>query len=240
MIIIPDIHGRSFWKEAVAGRESEEILFLGDYVDPYTMVENVEYWDGMKALYQVMEFKMNHMDNVTLLLGNHDLSYITSYLPKCRHDFMNHDTIKQLLKDNLSLFQIAHEKQIAGKHYLFTHAGILPGWLEENAATLGHITPANAVEELNKAFHAGKLYKELGNVSIERGGFYETGSCVWADIDEHIAYANSDEDSDFKQVCQVFGHTYQQTGEPLITPHFACLDCKKAFVINEKGEIQEL
>ena len=35
MIIIPDIHGLNFWKEAVAGREEGIIVFLGDYLDPY-------------------------------------------------------------------------------------------------------------------------------------------------------------------------------------------------------------
>ena len=27
MIIIPDIHGRSFWKDAVKGRENDKIIF---------------------------------------------------------------------------------------------------------------------------------------------------------------------------------------------------------------------
>ena len=35
MIIIPDVHGRSFWKEYVKGHEEEDIIFLGDYLDPY-------------------------------------------------------------------------------------------------------------------------------------------------------------------------------------------------------------
>ena len=36
MIIIPDIHGRDFWKEVTA-IEDEEFVFLGDYVDPYPL-----------------------------------------------------------------------------------------------------------------------------------------------------------------------------------------------------------
>ena len=34
MIIIPDVHGRVFWKEIVKNSE-DKIIFLGDYVDPY-------------------------------------------------------------------------------------------------------------------------------------------------------------------------------------------------------------
>ena len=48
MIIIPDIHGRSFWKDAVKGRENEKIIFLGDYTDPYSY-EGIEFWEGLQS-----------------------------------------------------------------------------------------------------------------------------------------------------------------------------------------------
>ena len=36
MIIIPDVHGRTFWRQAVNDYLGKEhILFLGDYLDPY-------------------------------------------------------------------------------------------------------------------------------------------------------------------------------------------------------------
>ena len=36
MIICADIHGRTFWKDAIAKkRENEKIIFLGDYLEPY-------------------------------------------------------------------------------------------------------------------------------------------------------------------------------------------------------------
>ena len=36
MIIIPDVHGRTFWRQAVNEYLGKEhILFLGDYLDPY-------------------------------------------------------------------------------------------------------------------------------------------------------------------------------------------------------------
>ena len=39
-LIIPDIHGRKFWKETLLKYNKQEypklvIIFLGDYVDPY-------------------------------------------------------------------------------------------------------------------------------------------------------------------------------------------------------------
>ena len=43
MIVIPDIHGRAFWRRAAmetAGKE--HIVFLGDYLDPYPS-EGIDY-----------------------------------------------------------------------------------------------------------------------------------------------------------------------------------------------------
>ena len=35
LIIIPDVHGRSFWRDAVKRNPGAEFIFLGDYLDPY-------------------------------------------------------------------------------------------------------------------------------------------------------------------------------------------------------------
>ena len=35
ILIIPDVHGRQFWKQAVASGEYDKVIFLGDYRDPY-------------------------------------------------------------------------------------------------------------------------------------------------------------------------------------------------------------
>ena len=34
MILVPDIHGRDFWK-VVKSYKDNTIVFLGDYLDPY-------------------------------------------------------------------------------------------------------------------------------------------------------------------------------------------------------------
>jgi len=35
LIIIPDVHGRGFWRRTVAYFPGAEFIFLGDYLDPY-------------------------------------------------------------------------------------------------------------------------------------------------------------------------------------------------------------
>ena len=35
ILIIPDVHGRTFWRAALETGNYEKVIFLGDYVDPY-------------------------------------------------------------------------------------------------------------------------------------------------------------------------------------------------------------
>lgn len=240
MIIIPDVHGRSFWKDAVKGRENEEIIFLGDYVDPYVYHEDINYLDGMTCLLEVIEFKKQHMDNVTLLLGNHDLSYITTFSPRCRFDYDNSHIIRKAILDNISLFSIASLKTIGAKQYIFSHAGILQGWVSENVAFFDYMPPREIVDKLNAELATGKVYRVLGDISYMRGGEEEYGSCVWADVDEHIKAIETPASVFAPGVYQVFGHTMQVDDIPLVNDHFACLDCRKAFVLDDNGKFSEL
>ena len=238
MLIIPDVHGRSFWKNAVKGREDEEMIFLGDYVDPYSSLEGIYPWEGYVSLKEIVEFKKEHESNVTLLLGNHDLSYITNYVYECRHDYENHDEIKCLIKDNISLFKIAHKKIIKGKRYVFSHAGILPRWVTNIKAIFESIPKGFDVDVLNELFFSEELYEALGDVSPYRGGRETAGSPVWADAAEHRDAIKYIEDDIQTEVFQIFGHTQQMSGQPVITPYYACLDCRRAFELDENGKIK--
>ena len=240
MIIIPDIHGRGFWKEAVKGHENEEMVFLGDYVDPYCAFENVRPEDGLRSLREVIAFKKEHQDNVTLLLGNHDLSYVTDYVFKCRHDDENHDEIKQLLADNKQFFKIAYEVLLGHKNYVFSHAGILSDWLANAEMLIGHVSEERVVDRLNETFQSEQLYPALGDVSYYRGGSRDAGSPVWADINEHFDAELIPNMRWRPDAYQIFGHTLQSSGEPVITSHFACLDCRHAFRLDEEGKIREI
>lgn len=227
MIIIPDIHGRTFWKKALEGREQEKTIFLGDYTDPYPK-EDIDCYEGLRALSEVIKFKEQHADNVVLLLGNHDLSYISNYMFKCRHDYDHHDDICALLTSNLHLFDIAYEQRVGERHVLFSHAGILPGWLSENTGILGSIKKGEEVDRINHMFHHDHIYAALGDVSPSRGGHLPYGSCVWADVSEFL----DAQPLLFDGCYQVFGHT--QLSCPMITDSFACLDCRAAFNLDEQ------
>lgn len=239
MIIIPDIHGRDFWKEAVKGRESEEIVFLGDYIDPYTELEGITSEEAITSLQEIIAFKKAHPANVTLLLGNHDLGYIASALSISRHDYRNHTRIFCIYDDNFDLFDIAYEKHIKGLRYLFTHAGLLPGWLKQQEDTFGSIEPGMEVETLNRLLHSHSLFHALDDVSPYRGGFSdEIGSIVWADVVDHIANERSSSYGTLADTYQIFGHTLME--KPVITDTFACIDCRRAFELDENGQLSPI
>lgn len=227
MIIIPDIHGRDFWKKAMS-MEDNEYVFLGDYTDPYTD-EGIPSWRGMESLMEVLEFKDSNPDKVTLLLGNHDLAYLDDRMLACRHDYENEYEIRQLLEDNLSKFNIVHTKMVGDKLHIFSHAGILQGWLNDNLATLPPMTVREAAEQLNPLFHEGKLYPALADVSHHRGGVNKCGSVVWADVEEHFEHLDVAEKDIPDDIFQVFGHSAMYG--PFTTDHFACLDCQRVFKI---------
>jgi predicted phosphodiesterase len=74
ILVIPDVHGRSFWKEATEkyDQECEKIIFLGDYVDPY-QDEGFTRKDAIRTLEEIIEFKLENKDKVVMLLGNHKI-----------------------------------------------------------------------------------------------------------------------------------------------------------------------
>ena len=235
MIIIPDIHGRDFWEEAADKYQYEDFVFLGDYVDPYTEAELIPSWAGIKALKDVIDFKKKYPDRVTLLLGNHDLSYLSDLMPSCRFDYERGIEIYDLLRENTDLFKIAHTKQIGKKTYLFTHAGILRNWVEKNR---GLFPSVDSIADMDKRFSelfdtTDELFMALRQCSYCRGGDDPYGSCVWADIREHLFEMEKKVPDKDKNVYQVFGHTKMLT--PMITSRFACLDCQRPVMLDDEN-----
>ena len=54
--VIPDVHGRPFWRDAVLDVETTPVVFLGDYLDPYP--EDMVRWsDAWKSLQDIVALK---------------------------------------------------------------------------------------------------------------------------------------------------------------------------------------
>lgn len=234
MIIIPDIHGRTFWNDAVNKKgETEKVIFLGDYLEPYTHQEGITHDDAYKNFLEIIEYKKAHMDDCILLLGNHDFACIDRSMISCRHDYFNEERNRNIFHDNMELFDIAHYILIGDIKYVFTHSGIHKEWYEEIYKTDDEKN-TEMCTLLNTMFHRNyeDLIPYLSMYSRYRGfSYYTFGSCVWADCREWTSLSDDDM---FDNVYQIFGHT-QLMEEPVITEHWANLDCRKAFRLDEQN-----
>ena len=87
-LLVPDVHGREFWKEpvkTVLENSEAEIIFLGDYLDPYPDEFDSDFELDYKAstdylqttidnFKEIIELKKQYPDRITLLLGNHKVN----------------------------------------------------------------------------------------------------------------------------------------------------------------------
>lgn len=230
ILIIPDVHGRTFWKSALESGDYQTIVFLGDYADPYEM-EGITNRDALKNFESIIAFKQQNPEKVVLLLGNHDLHYYSTYYCELarssRYDPVSAVPLHRLFTKYSSLFQLAWETDWGSRHYLFSHAGITQSWLQRNMELIGQPD----AEHLNRLLHSNEGLASLAQVGRMRWGSYPSGSIVWADIDELLG------SNPLPGVYQIVGHT-QLFDEPIITADLACLDCRGGFSLNKGGEIQ--
>ena len=76
---------------------------------------------------------------------------------------------------------------------------------------------------------------KISDISYYRGGPELYGSCEWADIHEHVKGLDPNDHSKLigegeEGIYQIFGHT--QLIEPIICDKWACLDCRRSFIVD--------
>ena len=241
LIIVPDVHGRTFWKEAGPLVEAgAECIFLGDYTDPYPQ-EGITDRDAVENRSEIISFAKKHSDRVTLLLGNHDLSYFgheqgmwTVYANRFSTEYA--DSISRLLNDNAGLLSLCTCRKAGGKAFLSSPAGMHPDWIKW-CGLFDDIDQTNAqalvdrIEELaSESYRADdrtELIEALAMVGTMRGGDYDAGSMVWADCREY-----PDKEGPF---AQIFGHTW--IDKPYVAGNNICIDCQQCFLLDSEGQL---
>lgn len=242
ILIIPDVHGRDFWRDSVIKtltNTSANIVFLGDYTDPYNSEwePNFDYRqhtvDNFK---EIIELKKQNPDRITLLLGNHDCGYaIGDNICSSRMDWKHRPELEKIFKENRKLFQIAEECDIAGKHFVFSHAGILKGWVKSVWGDEADDTDFKVVDRLNNAWLVDdwNILGRLGDYDTYRGwGGFQYGSPVWSDIRSWVK-VTPEETYGFN----IVGHT-QLDDRQVVLDQIADLDCRKAFYIDDQGVLR--
>ena len=253
VLVIPDIHGRKFWREAVENNieQVEKIIFLGDYLDPYQQeidneqetMECNDFYDCqnlLQMLNDIVSLKKNEPDKFVLLCGNHTCSYIwPKFHAATRTDYRHWKGYHKFFSENLNLFNLIWIEN----NCIFSHAGISEGWTKSiwnyldfpknESSSIKKVSNILKETPLNKF---NKYYIDaISSISYYRGGDSLYGSCEWADLREHINMEESEKQLDFipigeDGIFQVFGHTQLKT--PIVTDKWVCLDCRKGFIFD--------
>ena len=211
ILVIPDIHGRNFWIGPCHNWQGS-IIFLGDYHDPYP--DEMSKEQSLENLKKLTEFVIKNRDRCQCLVGNHDAFYLNINCPCSRSDYRNRDEVKSLV-ELLQPTYVAYRNNC-----LFTHSGLLPKWMNYWRIDL------NAT---------GKNSLAWRDVSPYRGGITKSGvgSILFGDVREY------DFEEHLPEYYQIFGHT-QLEKDPIIKGDYACLDCRKCFVVDTiTNEIKE-
>ena len=241
-LIIPDIHGRSFWKnpveETLLHGDGSRIVFLGDYLDPYP-----QEWDSavdcrMEALSgfkQILDLKKQNPENICLLLGNHDCGYaLGDDICSCRMDYSRRREIEDLFLENRKEFLLAEQCDIAGRHFIFSHAGILKGWAELVWRGAVSSPGFDVVDRLNNAWLTEdySILDLLVAYDSYRGyPGYKYGSPIWSDI-RSWTKVTPEETYGYN----IVGHTQREY--PLLLDTIADLDCRQCFFLDNAGDIR--
>lgn len=223
IIIVPDVHGRKFWKrgaEYIKTHPDSKIIFLGDYLDPYTHHEDITQDQAYDNFIELIEFAKEYQSQVVLLWGNHDLFYVNYEYECCRHNYLAYGNISAIFRENTHLFKFAHKEG----DYLFTHAGVTKDWLLQNQLEV--INEDNIVDYLNNNPDT------IWQVGYSRGGDYVWGSPVWACW--HYDWPLT---SNPFHLTQIFGHTRMETNkyQSMKDQNLYMLDCRECFYLDDSG-----
>lgn len=228
ILIIPDVHGRPFWRKAKElTNQYQQIIFLGDYLDPYKY-ENITPDMAYAEFLDIIKFKKKYPKKVTLLLGNHDLHYLLPlFVPSSRKNYLKAAEYQKVFEENKELFTCFKTVKSFNHKWVFSHAGITQGWLRQNKLSLAELLEMPLEELLNYKGH--KYIKLLEQVSYYRGGINKWGSPVWMDIHEELKSPMVIDD----KTTQIVGHNqladgiYKRDGV-----YFT--DCRKLISLNTK------
>lgn len=264
ILCIPDVHSRKFWRGIIYNNieKVDKVVFIGDYLDPYpeeiradkTLMECESFDDitgNMSMLVDILILKKSNPDKVILLTGNHTDSYIWSdFSAATRTDYKNWKEYHNFFLENLNYFNLVWIED----DVIFSHAGISEGWADNFLYLYMKYDEGAELERNSITFETARVLKDtplsdfnkhyinaISHISRNRGGDNIYGSCEWADIKEHIDVEKSITKiipKGEKGIYQVFGHT--QLIKQVITDKWACLDCRRGFIINTvTHEIEE-
>jgi calcineurin-like phosphoesterase family protein len=148
-IAIPDIHGRSNWKEQL---DYDEVYFLGDYFDSYD--KKLNHRMQIENFEAICEEARKHPDKIHLCMGNHDFHYIANdpYERYSGFQKFGRFDIEESIRLNLDLLHICF---VTEDKWVLSHAGLTKQFMK--------LATANDPKELDKIFKENMmLFRHAG------------------------------------------------------------------------------
>jgi len=195
-LFVGDIHNHSYIFNDIKRLDDkykfDRIIFLGDYVDDW----NTTNHQSLVTLDVVFGMKAKEPEKYTLLLGNHELSYLG--FPCSGHQFELEDVVEQKLKENINNIDLYTTVQCGQNEYVCTHAGLTNGYINS-------ILDKDDWKDILNKWNEDKLNNldKLVLCSYLRGGIDEFSSFVWCDKREQAYFAYQDKIVPY----QIVGHT---------------------------------
>lgn len=224
VLVIGDIHGNPIWGSIIQKEDWDEVVFIGDYLDNKFGYSLEDEWSNFL---DIIQFKKENPDKVTLLIGNHDYHYIpgineqySGYSLATSFKFM------QIWKEYKTLFQIATTKG----EYLFTHAGVSPQWMNLKFDAGWEESLDDIADKLNELFeYKPRSFKFNG---LDMYGDSKESGPLWI---RPKSLLRSNKNHPLKRkFTQVVGHTVQESlqhQEKWAGPKFKFID-----TLNTSGE----
>ncbi len=194
--VISDLHGKTVWKDILKKeKDSDLILFLGDYFDCY---ENIPAEEQIQNFKDIMDLKtFNPKQDVIALIGNHDHHYVR---PNERYSGYQEDAsteIGDVINDAIE----DEDLQVAFEHgkFLFSHAGFTQSWINDSF-TKGFAS----VEEINELYHTDSPRFDFYRKGKSSNGNDKEQGPLWVRPEslEHDFYGTQ---------TQVVGHTKEKS-----------------------------
>ena len=207
-LIIPDLHGKDVWLNAIQTIKHHNAIFLGDYFDYGKSIDS-----EIKNFYDILLLKKENKDAIELLLGNHEYHYLNVVNQKYTgFSGPKKELISGLLKELIdkSWLKIAHA---IDDTTLAVHAGISIGFSIEQKIPLD-LNAFELAQELNELFVANPLAFSLKENHFSGNSVF--ASPIWIRPESLL-------DNAYPGLFQIVGHTQHESLS--VVDNIAFCDC---------------
>lgn len=207
ILFVGDIHNHKYIFDDIKRLDEkykfDRIIFLGDYVDDW----GDNSYHSVDTLNTILQLKQSNSEKYTLILGNHELSYLG--FPCSGHNYILANELQNLLNSNIELFDL-YTIASCDNNYICTHAGITNSYIN---GVISKVIPGLKSNDWEKGLahmNSNKLESLdlLKYASTIRGGQYEYSSMMWCDKREHEYFSACEK---YWIPYQIVGHTPVKT-----------------------------